>query len=613
MKKIIPCLIGGIVLGAGGMLGVTQIPSVNSALMNDSNSSFEDISLEAENSDLKLNNSILKEDVNRLNSELSECNSLIKQKDETIASQVTRINDLNTQISSLQSELDNYKNSPGDGADYFDIISNLQSQLDLKTSELNTATAELEQLRVDKTSLETRVQELETELDVVLEELKKFKDNENIDALNVSSYNGTWYLNGTFEKVYTIKDGVVTLNSNEDSGVVNCLYNQMYLFMNTNGSLAVNLSQDGNSFETANGEVYKRFYTNTTETIVSDLSSISGVYSSGNIQLTLNNDNTLIYADGDVSLYGSYVCSSVLKNVGGNKSVINYITVNIVNGEDHILKHFEYTSDSEQIYNIDDDAFLQKVNSLSNYILCSSGFEIPSDNYIKITLKAKDYIKLDLGSSAYLNMVVAQTQVNYSVCKINGVSLSTPRYLSGIYHTGIESKSFVIDNSYYTRYFDFYLTDLSSSYYNYLKDFHSIRVNDTEVLVDIIDVDVVNTNFVPSFIKNYINSSNKTYNYMHCSPVNDYIDGTYSNGALSINIDNNVSTITYAGSDSITASNVTVSSKTDGYDIYQDVVITYSRLEMVGDVEKEVAHTITLTFKNDSLTSSLLDNELLEL
>ena len=231
----IPAIASGIVFG---------VPSIRERVLHRPDNSeyvqqIEELeksntSLTKENEDLKSENTSLKQNnltyagrIESLSSELATAKSSIKLKDDEITSKENQIKTLTQEKELIQKDLDRYKELAGSDVNYIELVNSLQIQLEEKTNSLTSANAELEQLKVDKTSLETRVEELSTELTQVKEELANYKSLEEIEKLNISNFNGTWYLNGTFADYYTINNGIVSHNADEDKGLLNSINNQM--------------------------------------------------------------------------------------------------------------------------------------------------------------------------------------------------------------------------------------------------------------------------------------------------------------------------------------------------------------------------------------------------
>lgn len=629
MKKIIPAIIGGVVLGGGAVFGVSQIPSVNNALYKNVQSQ--------QVSELENTNSKNEQTIKNLNLEIEDYKNQIVLKDESIASHLATIEELtakNTQLlaikekletidipsltnenialnqenADLKQELDTYKELVGSDVNYLDIINNLQKELESTTTSLTTANAELEQLRTDKLALETRVSELETELAQVKEELKGYKDSENIDKLNVANYKGTWYLDGTFEDYFNIDEtGVAIHNANEDSGRVMNLYNQMYLFMNDEGSTAVTLADDGNSFTTADGQVYSRFYINTIETIVPNLIYTSGTYIYQDTSISLNSDNTLSYFDGTNTYHGAYVVTAQKKNVGGNISTIYYFNLTIQKEDDTIIKNFECVLGSSILVDIDESISysLQQMNPV--VLSGSESFTLDSvpATYLKLTIKTSKNLTIQPGEYLRFNLIVRLTLSGSNIVNVNGSSVYGNNYSYGIMEKSFDLYNYT-DEDICSNTFDLYVYGYISLY-----GFSSVTFNTESIPFEVISVSG-DGDFSSDYLKNHYPKETETF-MITCDSVQDYTNGSYSNSNIDIALSEDTAIITPVGSDSINANSYNVSAYTDGTNIYQTVTITYTTTELVDEVETEVEHTLVLELENNSLLNSQLDSEDIEL
>lgn len=617
MKKLIYGICAGLVLGTSGCLALGQIPSVNARLFPNlkNNSSFEESSKVSELQDENLG---LKQNITNLNSELTTAKTQLTEKDNKIKEHEQTITQLNTDKSSLQSEIDrltaeneSYKELVGsDSADLLETISSLSSQLNEKTTQLNSAIAELEQLKVDKQSLETRVQELESSIKTLEEELANYKSLDEIDMLNVASYEGKWYLDGEFKDYYIIQNGVATHNANEDTGVIQVLNNQMYLFMNNTGSLPVTLSADGNSFTTQDGSIYKKFYINTTETVVANAIDYVGDYSYSNENISLNGDNTLSYTIGEVTYYGAYTVSAISKNVGGNTCITNTISATINIGDTQENRTYEIVTGSGVLVDTESNVNYNFVSSPIVATLSSSStlqYSVPSADYMKVRVRTDRPIFINARESVN---VVTIASGSYA-CTINGKSLgsSSSQYVRNFTYPLFNAS----DENVFCNYFDFYFSGNTQSYTYF----------DTFVSVDGVDCSIVSVEFSDDTIYDNVGRLRSccTYsgsrvceiylrqklfslnNYITCSIVEDYVNATYTMSDGNIQITSDGVTITPTDGESITATSYSVTAKTDGYDIYQTATIVYSTT----DGDTTTSHTIVIEYKNNNIVSSTLD------
>lgn len=593
----------GIPLVAGGvMFGVPTIRNKIIPTGDDSELSSRIEVLEKENKDLKDENTSLKQNngtfesrIQSLNSELVTAKSSIEQKDVAIADKEKQIEALLSEKANLQSELDTYKELAGSDINYVDLIASLQSNLDEKTTALNSANAELEQLKLDKSSLETRVAELETELAEVKEELANYKNlDTEIDTLNIESYEGTWYKDGTFEDYYTIENGVVTHNADEDKGLLNSIYNQMYLMMNTAGGKAVTLSDDGMTFETVDGDVYSKYYINTEETVTPNY-MFCGTYSNDSTQIKLNADNTTTMTVGETTYTGAYLATTKQKNIGGNITRYNTITATYQTADGAIVKVFENTSRDNLLS--DGDVGYFKTANLFGAILSgdTDDFSPEEMDYgYKIVFKTYDFIKILPGKA--LSIKFFGTEGSWSGgFYLNSISKS----FGSIGYISLYNRT---EKTIYSNIFEFYFKPFGYAW-------NSCKISDI-IAFGGIEGNVVSVEKFGEFsettypLYGYLADFNDDFSSITCSSVVDYTNGTYSDETNTIILSEDTATI-----NDITATTYDISATTDGTDIYQTVTLTY----ITTDEEVETTHTVILTFKNKELQTTKLDDEDLSL
>lgn len=602
MKKLITGLSLGIVIGASAFLGAVQIPSVRSALSRvnliPSVESADKLEDQQKLSNLEAENLVLKSELSSKTSELESTKSELNTKENLIVEKNNKIQELNTEIENLNSEIARYKELAGSDVNYLDLISNLDSQLKAKTTELDTANAELEQLRADKETLTNRVTELETQVEALEAELTGYKTLGEVDHLKVSNYNGTWYKNGEFSDYYVISDGIVTHNNNEDNGVINPVNNEMLMFLSTS-SQTITLAQDGLSFIDSTGNVYKKFYINTLKEVTPSLGKIAGTYNLNSTTIELKPDNTLVYTDEDGTYYGAYLVKSEERNIGGNIKVNNTITATINKGDEKISKTLKYT-DFETYLTDENNIGWEKIKIFEGVVLSGSSTEqfnptTLTNNYIKMTVKFPEYVTVNPGEKT---MITVGSNLTCNSCE------GTSQYFYNL-----------SDSVIYSNIFTFYIKKNSfqsqSIYLPYIKNrgnFYSSSY-DTELL-EFVEVGTVikNESYYPrcNDILNYKieKLGNNQISTINCSSIEDYIIGTYSNeeNNLSVEIsDISNGTLTLEDGDPITATSVTTTATTDGYDIYHTIEIKYTA--------SDTAHTLVINLKNDNLLSSTLDSE----
>ena len=603
MKNLIIGSIAGVVIGAGTMFGLANIPSVNAVIGKDSNTSVEENEkvqqLETENSQLKLNISAVTDNLTKAQNQLVEKDNLITAKQEEIKQLQADKQSLQIQ---LEQALSNNGNNGSDNTttDNSELVTSLQNQLEEKTNALNIANAELEQLKVDKTTLTTRVTELETRLVQLEEELAQYKTLGDIDIYNIESFNGTWYQDGEFKDYYIIDNGVITHNANEDTGAVQNLSNQMYFFMNT-GGLKVNLSSDGNSFTTEDGSIYKKFYINTTETVVADMGDIVGVYSYDNKTLTLNGDNTLSLVNGDDTYYGAFTVSAISKNVGGNIHTTNYISANINLSDTQIQVEYEIVTGSLELQDKTNNNVYFLIESNSEPVLIGTrvaGYSVIIETAGFITIMPGQSVDLILNMSAYnYSNSIQKTSLN-----VNGIdktwSISNTSYKYSLVNN---TNEVICSNT-------FELTMCgNSSASTVLTGILSFGGRNVSIKSYTKTANYPNLSFSTYFLS-LIDSDSSTTSYITCDYINDYIDGSYTSDEVSFNIQDGIAEIL---DDTATNINCLTTAKTDGYDIYQTTTITYTTTTLVDGVETTVNNTIVVEYKNDLALTCKLNNELI--
>ena len=94
---------------------------------------------------------------------------------------------LENTISNLNAEIEYYKELLGDDINYANLVVELQTSLDEKTSALETTSAELETLTAEHNELLTLVADLQTELEQVKEELSNYVASSTLDKLQIEN------------------------------------------------------------------------------------------------------------------------------------------------------------------------------------------------------------------------------------------------------------------------------------------------------------------------------------------------------------------------------------------------------------------------------------------
>lgn len=610
MKNLFIGIGCGLLIGAGAFLGISQIPSVNKALISsNSNSSkdYADVETDKTIADLKLLNEKLKHDYENLsnefenvNNQLITINTSLEEKTALVNTLTEEKNNLENLLEKLQNvdlkeledenvvlsqenlelknQLEAYEDLLGTDVSYAELVANLNEQLSEKTIALESVTEELEQLRLDKETLTTQVFDMSIRLQELEEKLSNYENIDNIDKLNVSNFNGVWYKNGTFEDYYTIENGVVTHNSNEDKGLLNNIYNQMYLMMNTSGGQAVELSDDGTYFVTEDNSIYSKFYINTVKEIVSDFSFV-GEYSFGSEKININSDKTITYTTAENVYIGTYTVKMEEKNIGGNITKISYLTANYHTETENIVNNYEIYSQGYLI-NKENNNYYNIVNA-EPILFCSSNFEVPTTNYLKVTIKTSNLVTILPDETALLTF---DTVLGNKYFNVNG-------YYLNINSANLTNKSGNVLSGYY---FDLYFTSINNvTIYNIL----TFGGEEVEI-VDIQD----NGNFISfiperSYLRYFYDNKTKQFNTIDCQVFDEFVNGSYVSESFSIIITDDSVLI-----NDVEAISIDKKAETDGYDIYTTLTIEYVDTE-------EISHTLVIKLKNNNIVSSTLDSE----
>lgn len=629
LKVLVPALC--VVAGAGTMAGLIYgVPAVNNAFItnkdntNNSNSNLQTQIENLENEISKKDSEIIAKNelivnkelqIQNLNSEIVSLNEKLElcsnydevvaeleQKtieleqalansetdSETIQKLQSEVDTLTTQKNELQNEVDTLKEMLGDNINYAELVVSLQSQLTSTTEQLNSANAELAQLKVDKEQLSVRVEELETELAEVKEQLNNYVNTENIDKLNIASYDGTWYKNGTFEDYLIIENGVVGRGNNVDSGVLNVLYKEMYMFLNSTGGQVINLSENGTKITLEDGTEYTKFLINTLETTSINMGVIAGEYSYETERIVLNNDNTASYFDGNNTYYGAFTATATEKNVGGNITLTHYITLTINKNDVQEIMEFSLVNNNRILNKKDGKNFIgiDSIETMENTkIIDPSGgasyyfvYKL-NNNYSSISAS---YTPLYKKSNQFGSGMSFGTSRSTSSTSPVTLTLSN---LNGIQYLKIGANN---HNSSYGSVTTLY----SIAFTNF--DCELIRI---EKLKDDKFLELSNE------LKSKIIAS-EVY-YKTCSTISDYYTGSWSNEAVSVDLTSETATVTPAGvEEPITATEYVVTAKTDGTNIIHTVTIKYIDAE-------EQTHTISFEIVNNATTAQngALDEE----
>ena len=321
-------VISGVVLGtaavaAGVCFGVPQIR--NNILNIGKNEPVEEQTSTESKSELEI-------EIEKLTAEITAKNNKIVQYENEIVAKNARIDELTASETQLKSEIESYKELVGSDANYIEIINDLQTQLTAVTTERDSLKAQVNQLVENNKVLTENVSQLQSELVETKELLSKYVATENVDHLQIESYDGTWYLNGTYEDYFIIENGSVFRGNDAVQGVIQVQNNEMKMWLNDGTFETIKLTNNGTSIE-INGAVYNNYIVNKTTELNVRYSCFVGEFSYSSEKLIINNDHTISYFDGFNTFYGSYIAKCVEKNVAGNIILIHTLTATL-NNED---------------------------------------------------------------------------------------------------------------------------------------------------------------------------------------------------------------------------------------------------------------------------------------
>ena len=432
------------------------------------------------------------------------------------------------------------------------------------------------------------------------------------EKLIINNYNGTWYLNGTFEDYYIIKDGVVTKGANVDRGILSVMFEQMYLIFNSGDMIPITLSDNGIKFITDDGKTYTNYYLTYAENAKPQMAYICGSYNNADVSIDLNSDNLIKYTKDNITLYGAYTVSAVRKNIGGNFTYIQQVnaTINESNGTVTkrtftIVNNGDLVEDTGTVYHS-----LIKENTIidvdDKYKTDCFKFTVIFDKPIDVaSLKAKGATQLAITAPFYYSRNISPSIF------INGVGATKNAYVSqGFIFTSYISLENCCDT---LNTFTFYLSNLIDvkGWCNSLVTFYNddCSTGFGSFGYSVIDFKRIGTTRGYNSIPNDIKSIESYEFYKDCSSVTSYVNGSYQfdNTTLTI-LDDDVTistseTIEDAVVKSDTpADSITIVAKTDGTNIVQTVTIKYT---FDGTI-----HTIIFDITNNSnnVSNSKVDN-----
>lgn len=552
LKVLVPALC--IVAGAGAMAGLVYgVPAVNNAFITNKDGTTTKPSGEVLD---------LKNQISELTTKLQNATTLADERGNKIA-------ELNSQIEQIK-------------ADSALSEEQKQEQIDLLTAQLNQAIVDKEQAEGLVAGLQAQIEELQSKID-------QMEGNAIVDTLQLENFAGTWYKNGTFEDYFTIEGTTITRGANEDKGVIYKLYNQVYLGLNSMDNTACTLSENGTKITLADGTEYTKSFINTLENTSINMGIIAGEYSYGAEKIVLNSDNTASYFDGSNTYYGAFTATATEKNVGGNITLTHYITLTI--NKDSGQETMEFIINNNDVTLYGSEKNYEKIYAEGTTIV-----NITSDSYknncYKITLKLKENLNLSKNArfGVWLN--------NSSKFYVNSRPSSTG---SGTSYELVPTIDLSID------YLTLYLRPTQEVKENIdilLYDSRRVVYQSTYYDYTIVKFEKIGNPFAVNFSEN-IEKMMFEKNYKTCSTIADYFTGTWNNETVSVNLTTEQATVTPSGvEEPITATEYTVTAKTDGTNIIHTVTIKYTDAS-------EVEHTLTFDITNNATTTTtaLLDEE----
>ena len=573
VKVLVPALC--IVAGAGAMAGLVYgVPAVNNAFITNKDGTTTKPSGEVLD---------LKNQISELTTKLQNATTLADERGNKIA-------ELNSQIEQIK-------------ADSALSEEQKQEQIDLLTAQLNQAI-------VDKEQAEGLVAGLQAQIEALQAKIDQMEGNAVVDTLQLENFVGTWYKNGTFEDYFTIEGTTITRGANEDKGVIYKLYNQVYLGLNSMDNTACTLSENGTKITLADGTEYTKSFINTLENTSINMGIIAGEYSYGAEKIVLNSDNTSSYFDGTNTYYGAFTATATEKNVGGNITITHYITLTLNKDSGQEIMEFSFVNDNGHFKVYEKDFY----KIMSNNIL-KNDYVQSKRAYVDVLVKLKEPIKLTSTTQTIdvYYEYVSQTSGYY----LGVVDFNADRVKDGITSGEFRYSTLTIPEinenlPEKVEYINFRFSTTAFNARVNLNNIFKIQVNKEIVYFDIVKIDDSNNECVDDLgTNNKVTVSGnlekyltRTY-YKNCSTISDYLTGPWSNETVSVNLTTEQATVTPSGvEEPITATEYTVTAKTDGTNIIHTVTVKYTDTS-------EVEHTLTFDITNNAITTTTayLDEE----
>lgn len=447
-------VIAGTAVVAGGL--ALAIPEIKDNVLNVGN---DDKPVVSEKDETNVEQSNFQVEIDRLTAELTSKNSKLTEYETLISEKTSRIEELTAIESSLRAEIETYKELAGSNANYFEMINELTTQLTAVTSERDNLLIQVEQLTSDNEILTNNVAQLEAELAEAKEKLGNYIATENVDHLQVASYNGTWYLNGTYEDYFEIENGQVSRGNQAIKGVIQEQNKEMKMWLNDGTFETIKLTNNGTSIE-INGAVYKNYIVSTITEVTPNYLYIIGTYNYGNEQIVLNSDNTCSYFDGIKTIHGAFTVKSIEKNIAGNIDIIQTISMSLFDSNDSkLIYSFEFVNNEREfIFNNN-----HYVSTSSPALEFDPGLaEKYKTNCFKVTILLSKKITITNNSTVYTNYH------QYNAPGVTSTISSTKPTCNGL-SDGINQRLAAKNKTGYDMIgdcFTFYMQLPNSNYYN---------------------------------------------------------------------------------------------------------------------------------------------------
>ena len=585
IKVLVPTLC--IIAGAGAMAGLCRgVPSIGGAVIGTDiskpNPSTEDS-----------NTSNLKNQIKDLTSQLNDATARLYEKDQLIDQVRSQLQLKDQSISELQSKLDSLNSLENLTEEQRQQIEDLTNSLNNSIAERKNLSNQLESALNDKISAESIVTDLQNKINELQEKVDKYEGNAVIDTLKLENFEGTWYLNSTFEDYFTITDSTIVRNANEDMGALYKINNQVYLGLKSLNNTPCKLSNDGRTITLDNGVQYTNYFTNTTEDIAPSFNRLCGSYSNGDTTYILSTDQTLkVKVDGQKDVIGTYQATATRKNIGGNLTDTYHIKATLYK---KTVEHIEEFDICKDVMTLNNTTYTKTLSADNTIIDVAEDFKT---DCFKLQLKLLKPFTFN-SSNQYFYVTPSKSQ--YYGLALNGYhqsQYSSNYYTSTLKYTGTEDLT--IDSL--TLFIKVYRTE--SNYQNQTVPLSIVISKDSFVknTIDyqLVSIEKIGTPNLDITFTNYLDNEllRATFPYyIACENQPELYNGSYTMDSTTINIVDNTATV-----NDITADSVNITAKTDGSNIVQTVTIKYT--------SEETEHTITFDIINNakSINNAKLDN-----